>query len=64
VSVSTAIKPTINKSNTESPAEAAELAGKRIVGWGISQEADHPAPVLVLLVKGDNDQVSLNLLLR
>ncbi|CAE7138641.1 unnamed protein product [Rhizoctonia solani] len=56
ISVSAAIKPTISKSSVEKPAEAAELTGKRIVGWGITQEADSPAPVLVLLVKGENDQ--------
>ncbi|KAJ1305312.1 hypothetical protein OPQ81_000334 [Rhizoctonia solani] len=48
-----ALKPI---SNLEKPVEAAELVGKRIVGWGITQEAEQPAPVLVLLVKGENDQ--------
>ncbi|CAE6432010.1 unnamed protein product [Rhizoctonia solani] len=56
VSVSALVKPTINKPSVEKPVEAAELAGKRIVGWVIAQEADSPAPVLVLLVKGENDQ--------
>ncbi|KAG8690605.1 hypothetical protein FRC11_010441 [Ceratobasidium sp. 423] len=56
VSVSAATKPSINKPSAEKPAEATELIGKRIVGWGITQEAEQPAPVFVLLVKGENDQ--------
>ncbi|KAF8754579.1 hypothetical protein RHS01_05936 [Rhizoctonia solani] len=58
VSVSAANKPIINKPSSEQPVEAAELAGKRIVGWGITQENDQPTPVLVLLVKGENDKAS------
>ncbi|KAG8679323.1 hypothetical protein FRC08_017049, partial [Ceratobasidium sp. 394] len=42
----------------ETPVEASELSGKRIVGWAITHEAGEPVPVLVLLVKGDNDQTA------
>ncbi|QRW07513.1 hypothetical protein RhiLY_06512 [Ceratobasidium sp. AG-Ba] len=38
--------------------EASELNGKRITGWTITQERDEPVPMLVLLVKGDNDQTA------
>lgn len=56
VSVSAATKPTgILKNTIDKPVEAAELGGKRIVGWGIIQDAEHPTPILVLMVKGDND---------
>jgi len=59
VSVSAASKPaTIAKSIKETPVEASELSGKRIVGWAITHEVGEPVPVLVLLVKGDNDQTA------
>ncbi|KAG9101727.1 hypothetical protein FRC06_002693 [Ceratobasidium sp. 370] len=59
VSVSAASKPAgIAKSIKEKPVEASELSGKRIVGWAITHEVGGPVPVLVLLVKGDNDQTA------
>ncbi|KAF8603675.1 hypothetical protein BDV93DRAFT_508313 [Ceratobasidium sp. AG-I] len=58
VSVSNAIKPTgITRSSDEKPVEAAELSGKRIVGWNISQ-VGQSTPVLVLLVQGENSETA------
>ncbi|KAG9097859.1 hypothetical protein FRC07_010725, partial [Ceratobasidium sp. 392] len=59
VSVSAATRPTgITKSTNENAVEASELSGKRIVGWTITHEVGGLVPVLVLLVKGDNDQTA------
>lgn len=59
VSVSAVNKPAvIAKTLHQKNVEASELSGKRIVGWTITHEEGEPIPMLVLLVKGDNDQTS------